>query len=132
MPEISTSKVLILEPDYLLSKIYLDFFSNEEFDVEIANNAQKAINIVDRIIPDLIVVEIQLTDHSGVEFLYELRSYKDLQQVPVIIYSVIPACEFKDSMEIFLRDLNVSLYLEKETNTLQDLADELNKFLRIT
>ncbi len=124
-------KVLIIEPDRLLSKIYLDFFSKEDFDIEIAHNAQNAINSVDKNIPSAIVIELQLTDHSGLEFLYELRSYKDLQQVPVIVYSIVPVDEFKDSMESLLTELNVSKYLEKETTPLWYLSDELKKIIKI-
>ncbi len=113
-----------------MSKLLQDSLSTNRLRIDIANNAQKAIEMVDENIPDAIVAELQLTSHSGIEFLYELRSYKDLQRVPVIIYSIVPEEEFKDSRETLMEELNVIKYLEKESISLKTLKDEISKILK--
>lgn len=81
--------ILLIEPDKILSENYRLSFQKSGYKIQITHDAQAAIYAVDKIKPDLIVLEIQLASHSGIEFLYELRSYSDWQNIPVIILSLI-------------------------------------------
>lgn len=79
-----------------------------------------AINVADKKRPDLIIMELQLAAHNGIEFLYELRSYPDWQSVPVIINSLVPPTEFS-SNEVFWREMTVRAYLYKPQASLAKL-----------
>lgn len=114
-------KILIIEPDYILNKIYKQFLSREGHMVVSCYNAQSAVFAVDVEIPHLIILELQLVSHSGIEFLYELRSYKEWQEIPVIIHSSVPKEEFADSWIILQNELGVTNYLYKEETSLEEL-----------
>jgi DNA-binding response OmpR family regulator len=115
------ANILMLEPDAVLARTYRQAFEHMGHTVRRTVSAQDAVFLVDEQLPDVVLVEIQLTAHSGIEFLYELRSYAEWQRVPVIIHSCIPPTEFQDSMELMRGLLNVRSYLYKPHTTLQSL-----------
>ncbi len=121
------TKLLLIEPDRMLASIYFDALSAAGCEVIYAAGAQLAILVADQIQPDLIVLELQLIEHSGIEFLYELRSYADWQKVPVIINSVVPPREFNNSYKLLKKELGVVDYLYKPSSTLKTLVAAVNK-----
>src|ERR1700676_1640031 len=83
-------KILLIEPDMAISKIYKKYLNKFGHEVSISQTSQQAISQIDTDKPDIILLEPQLTSHNGYEFLYELRSYTDLQDITLIINSMIP------------------------------------------
>jgi DNA-binding response OmpR family regulator len=124
-------KILIIEPDNVLANIYSKFFSDHKFKTIIARNAQQAIFIADEKTPDVVVLELQLTEHSGIEFLYEFRSYNEWINVPIIINSQIPPREFKENWDILTKDLGVSKYLYKPVTSLAKLMSSVNEYVEV-
>lgn len=79
-------RILLIEPDQVLANIYyLSLKSKAK--VQVVYSAQAAIIQMNKNLPDLIILEPRLIDHNGIEFLYELRSYPEWQEVPVIVLS---------------------------------------------
>ncbi len=85
--------ILIVEPDKVLGDTYARALQGAGYKVALSTDAQTAILSVDQQKPKLIILELQLAKHNGVEFLYELRSYPDWQKVPVIVLSSISQIE---------------------------------------
>jgi DNA-binding response OmpR family regulator len=121
--------VLLVESDTKLAAVYREFLGKEGYKVVTAADAQQAIHAVDEHRPNLVVLEVQLPDHNGVEFLYELRSYADWHDLPVIIYSIIPPERFKIAPENW-GDYGVQDYLYKPKAKLTDLLKAINKILQ--
>lgn len=113
--------ILLLEPDSLLATAYCQAFEHEGHSVRLTVGAQDAVFQIDERVPDVIVAELQLVAHSGIEFLYELRSYAEWQATPVIIHSAIPPAEFSDSAMLLRHRLGVVAYLYKPHTTLRTL-----------
>ena len=113
------AKILLLEPDVLLARNISTLLKNKGHNISWHRDAQSAISSIDKNIPDLIICELHLTGHSGVEFLYELRSYVEWQSIPLIIFSHAPDAEPKKEQ---WRELNVSSYHYKPTTKLADIA----------
>lgn len=114
--------ILLVEPDKFLQGLYKTSLEQEGYKVKSATNAQKAIELADKSKPDLIILEIQLVEHSGIEFLYELRSYVDWQDIPVIINTIVPPVEFKNNHVLLVQELGVKGYLYKPQSSLKNLA----------
>ena len=112
--------ILLIEPDLVLAKIYSKALNAVGYEITVMGKAQSAILALDAQLPDLIILEPQLVGHSGIEFLYELRSYADLQNIPVLIHSFVQLEAFNQSREV-LRTLNVVGYLYKPQTSLQQL-----------
>lgn len=123
-------RVLLIEPDRVLSETYSKYLKSMGLSVEVATNAQDAVNLADKNTPDLIIAEIQLVAHSGIEFLYEFRSYPEWQKIPVLILSIIPKQEFQDNWKLLRSELNIKKYLYKPTIDLSELGNEVLKALK--
>jgi DNA-binding response OmpR family regulator len=113
--------ILIVEPDRLLARTYAEMLQADGHKVMCTANAQQAIFAVDELQPDLVLLELQLVSHSGIEFLYEFRSYPEWQDIPVVILSQVPPAEFLDSWELLKGELGVIDYLYKPHTTLTKL-----------
>ena len=114
-------KILLLEPDKVLASTYRDALMQAGHKVVMCATAQAAIFAADEQIPDVIITELQLTGHSGIEFLYELRSYDEWTQLPVIIVTNVPAGEFADSWGLLRDQLGVHNYHYKPLTSLRTL-----------
>jgi len=119
------SKVLLIEPDRVLQHLYADYLEQTGHQVISVYSAQDALIVADRETPDAIILELQLIEHSGIEFLYEFRSYVDWQSIPVIINTIVPPTEFRDSYKLLMNELGVKTYLYKPHSNLKQLDESL-------
>ncbi len=120
--------ILIIEPDRTLGKIYRQALEADGHKVSLCQNAQSAINAVDENPPRLIILELELATHNGIEFLYELRSYSEWQTIPVLILShVTPARSARQPRA--WGDLNIVGYMYKPTTKLSKLISKVNLIL---
>jgi len=122
-------KILLIEPDRALAKTYMESLQQVGHHVQVAATAQGAIQAADAQTPDVVILELQLVGHSGVEFLYEFRSYTDWQHIPVIVQSGIPATEFTSQWQLLQQSLGVSTYLYKPYTSLRQLQAQLNELV---
>ena len=113
--------ILLIEPDRRLADIYAEALTAAGHRVTTARGAQAGVTAADADRPDLVVLEVQLVEHSGIEFLYEFRSYLDWQTVPVIIQSQVPHHEFAGSDRLLEDELGVRAYLYKPHTSLRRL-----------
>ena len=109
--------VLLVEPNVPLANVYRLGFEHAGYDVVVAHDAQSAVQAADEKRPDVVLLELQLAGHSGVEFLYEFQSYVDWQDIPVILNTLVPEKELPVQAGIFRE------YLYKPATTLGQLVD---------
>ena len=89
------SKVLLLEADRVLAGNLGAYLRKNGYRVIWSGEPQTAIEYTDEHKPDVIVMDLMLGGHGGVEFLYELRSYPEWQDLPVIILSSVSGTELE-------------------------------------
>lgn len=123
------AQILLIEPDRLLAESYVQALQSAGHRLNAASSAQAAIMAADATKPDLVVLELQLVRHSGIEFLYEFRSYQDWQDIPVLIHTHVPQHEFDDSWRLLQRELGVRDYLYKPRTSLHRLVGSVNENL---
>ncbi|MDB5170117.1 MAG: Signal transduction histidine kinase [Candidatus Saccharibacteria bacterium] len=114
-------KIVLLEPDKVLANTYRQALTQAGHKVVMCATAQAAIFAADELKPDLVIMELQLTSHSGIEFLYEFRSYDDWTAVPVIVLTNVPAGEFSDCWSLLRDQLGVQGYHYKPLTSLRTL-----------
>lgn len=117
--------ILLVEPDTKLAATYCAYLQmSGEHIVRRVATAQTAIHAIDTQQPDVIVLELQLAKHSGIEFLYELRSYPEWQHIPVLVHTVVPASSLALGQKS-LASLGVVSYAYKSDTTLAKLLTAL-------
>ncbi len=124
-----SANILLIEPDKVLAEIYKSVLMKNHYKVVTVHDAQVGINAVDELVPDLIILELQLAKHSGIEFLYELRSYKEWHNIPVIILSMVDQSEFKNSNNILFNNLGILNYYYKLDVSMDNLLDIVSNSL---
>lgn len=81
------SKILIVEDDQFLRKVYGNVLEKEGFEYEVATNGQEGLEKAESFQPDLIMLDMLMPGMDGIEF---LRTY-DLKEkhpdVKVIVFS---------------------------------------------
>jgi CheY-like chemotaxis protein len=113
--------ILLLEPNTLLSQTYTTALQHDGHSVAAAAGAQAGISAADEHMPDVIVLELQMPRHNGVEFLYELRSYREWQGIPVVVHTALTPPRVAAVEEILRNALGVRAVLYKPTTALTDL-----------
>lgn len=80
-------KILIVEPDRTMADVVSLGMQQMEHDVRVVSDAQHALDALDTFGPDVVVLELQLGKHNGVEFLYEQHSQSDWRNIPVVVHT---------------------------------------------
>lgn len=119
--------ILLVEPDLVLAKTYFQALTGAGHHVTVAASAQSAVLAADKILPDLVVLELQLIEHSGIEFLYEFRSYPDWQGIPVLVHTQVPPGEFSANRRLLKEQLDIAAYLYKPYTSLRDLLAQIDE-----
>ena len=119
------SRILIIEDDPLLSKMYKTKFTSEGFEVETAEDGEIGLKIAMEGKPDFVILDIMMPNLSGIEFLSRLRQTPVGADVPVIVLSNLS--EKKEMEEA--RRLGVKEYLIKSSLTPKDIVEKVKEYL---
>jgi len=114
-------RLLLLEPDHILGEMYRTGFREAGFTVDWSKTASGAVLLADKKIPDVVVVELQIARHNGVEFLYEFKSYAEWMDVPVVIHTLLSPEEVV-AVSSLPAGLKIVGVLHKSHTLLQDLV----------
>ncbi len=120
-------RVLLVEPDNVLAKLYSEYLELQGYSVDRVKNAQTALTVADQHKPDVVILETQLPHHSGFAFLYEFRSYADWQDIPVVVHSYISPIKL-EAFRQTLDNLGVVARLYKPQTSLKQLEVTLARF----
>lgn len=122
--------ILLIEPDKFQARIYTSVLERAGHTVAHAAGAQTAIHSADTHMPDVVLLELQLPSHNGVEFLYEFRSYPEWLQVPIILHTFVPLHELASAVAL-QTELGVYRMLYKPTTTLAALCGAVRSVVPI-
>ncbi len=121
------SKVLLIEPDSVLARAYMQALEHSGHIVRHVSGAQEGIHAADDDMPEVVVLELQLNAHNGIEFLHEFRSYVEWQKIPVIINTYLRPSALAGVQKALVQDLGVSVCLYKPQTTLRQLVSLVNQ-----
>jgi len=80
-------KILMIEEDRFLRKIYRNKFNKEGFEFVEATNGQEGLNKVFFEKPDIVLLDLILPRKSGFDVLVEMKKNEKTKNIPVIIFS---------------------------------------------
>jgi CheY-like chemotaxis protein len=79
------AKVLIVEDDQLMSRMYQKIFTFEHYEVELAENGQEGLEKAKSFRPTLILLDVMMPIMNGLETLDKLKSDPETKTIPVIM-----------------------------------------------
>lgn len=114
--------ILLVEPNNILGKAYLQSLEQAGHEVLWCTSGQMGLLAADNEAPDVVVLELQLPGHNGIEFLYEFRSYRDWQAIPIVVHTFVPEALSPQQRS----QLNIISYLYKPATKLASLTRTVN------
>lgn len=124
--EKNKGKILMVEDDMFLLKLYGDQFSRAGFEFSVASNGVEGMHKVEQNRPDLILLDLMLPRKNGFEMLEELQKSKDTRDIPVIVITNLgQESDIKEA-----RNLGVKDYLIKTEVRVSDVLEKIKKQLQ--
>ncbi len=121
--------ILLIEPDMILAKSLNKYLEDEGHKVNVCYSADGALKLLDKAnVVDLIIMELLLPANGGVELIYEIRSYQDLKELPVIVLSFAPFAKAGITRHN-MKSLGINAYLYKPATSNQDLTLAIDEVL---
>lgn len=121
----SAPVVLVVEDDTWLGEQYVRILSDAGFEATLVPHAIAAIEAIDDIKPQAIILDVLLTGNTAFTLLHELQSYTDTSELPIILCTNMAA-------ELSLRDVEpygVRRILDKVTMQPEDMVTALRGVL---
>lgn len=122
------TNILIVEPSKQLGQVLLEAFQRKEHHAVAVQTAQDAITESDKINPKLVVLELLIPQHNGLEFIYEFRTHTEWLDVPIVIYSQISR-EQLDAPENLMNQMGVVEHFYKPNTSLKKLVETAEEIL---
>ena len=79
------ARILIVEDDPLISRMYQAVFKFEEFEVDMARNGEEGLEKVRKFRPTLVLLDIMMPKLNGLDVLEEMKSDPKLKKIPVVV-----------------------------------------------
>ena len=79
------AKILIIEDDPLMSRLYEKIFKFEGFEVELAVDGQEGLEKVRTSKPTLILLDIMMPKMNGLQVLEKLKADPETKAIPVVM-----------------------------------------------
>jgi DNA-binding response OmpR family regulator len=79
------TKVLIIEDDPLIYRLYKKLFALEGFEVELADNGLSGLEILPVFKPDIILLDIMMPTMNGLDMLTKIKADPATKDIPVIV-----------------------------------------------
>lgn len=119
------TKIAIIEDDQAISQMYRMKFEADGFDVELADNGKRGVELVENFKPDIILLDMQMPEMTGDEALAEIRKHDWGKDIPVIVLTNLGEEESPKS----LSQLGVKSYIVKADLTPSQVVGKVKETL---
>ncbi len=122
-------KVLLVEDDVWLKELYSDAITKREStELVLVSSAEEALDAIDSHKIDLIVLDMFLPEHNGIELLHEIASYEDSSRIPVMVLSAVHERDFALKKERW-HHYGIKKYLYKPAYKPGEVAEYIQEIL---
>ncbi len=83
------TKILLIEDDPLIYRLYKKLFSLEGYETELAEDGQSGLDALTHFHPDIILLDIMMPNMNGIEMLTQLKTNDETKNIPVIVLTNI-------------------------------------------
>ncbi len=113
------TKVAIIEDDQAISQMYRIKFEAEGFEVETAENGKLGLELLEKMRPDIILLDLMMPEMNGDVMLQKLRQTDWGKDIKVIILTNMGEQEAPES----IKSLNVRRFIVKAELTPRQVAE---------
>jgi DNA-binding response OmpR family regulator len=121
------SKIAIVEDDQAISQMYRIKFEAEGFEVETAENGKLGLEMVEKIRPDIILLDLMMPEMPGDQMLKALRATEWGKDIKVIILTNMGEQEAPPD----LKELGARRFIVKAEMTPRQVAEMVKTELAV-
>lgn len=125
MPDAQNKKILLVEDDQFLSSLLKNRLEKESLLVVVADDGQKALDILKKEKPDVVLLDLILPGISGFDVLEKIRAESTTKALPVIIISNLGQEEDRKKVAA----LGVADYFVKAETPIDILVEKVKLYL---
>ena len=81
------NKILVIEDNAIAASLYRSALSQAGYQVDVASDGEAGLAAIDKIHPDLVLLDLMLPKVEGLEVLRQIRSNPALNSMPVMVTS---------------------------------------------
>jgi len=96
---VTMAKIVIVEDDQAISQMYRLKFEAEGYTVETAGNGKLGLELVEKMRPDIILLDIMMPEMNGDEMLERLRATDWGKNIKVIVLTNVGQEEAPESLK---------------------------------
>lgn len=119
------TKIVIVEDDQAISQMYRIKFESEGYDVEIAENGKIGLDVIKRVNPAIVLLDVMMPEMNGDEVLEKLRASDWGKEVKVIVLTNMGEQELSPK----IREYDVLAVILKADMTPRQVAELVKKHL---
>ena len=119
------SKILIVDDDSVLARLYKSAFENEGHEVDMSFNGEEAWPKVKEFKPDLVLSDIMMPRVNGLELLKEIKKDKSTKAIPVVVMTNL---KDEENEAIALKEGAVKI-LGKNEHDLREIVEMIKELL---
>ena len=112
-------KIAIIEDDQAISQMYRIKFEMEGYEVETAENGKLGLELTEKMMPDIILLDLMMPEMNGDEMLQKLRQTDWGKDIKVIILTN----KGEQEAPAVLQSLNVRRFIVKAEMTPRQVAE---------
>jgi two-component system cell cycle response regulator DivK len=101
-------RVLVVEDNELNLKLFCDLLRAHDFAAEAVRDGREAVERARAIVPDLIVMDIQMPHVTGYELILEIKADDGLKHIPIMAVTAYAGREDEDRIRAAGADAYVS------------------------
>lgn len=120
------AKILLVDDDQLLTRMYQKKLENDGYIVATAENGVDALQKLIDFTPDLILLDVMMPQMNGLEALKRLKENAQTQNIPVIILTNLGASE--EDIQRGL-ELGAVAYIVKASNRPAVVVEKIKEIL---
>jgi DNA-binding response OmpR family regulator len=128
MNTVPAAKIAIIEDDIVISQMYRMKFEAEGFEVQTADNGKTGVELVEKMRPDIILLDIRMPEMDGDEALKKIRATDWGKHVPVLVLTNLGDEEAPTS----LKSLGIHSYIVKADFTPRQVVERVKQALAPT
>lgn len=119
------TKIAIIEDDQTISQMYRFKFEAEGYDVETAENGQLGLGLVEKMKPEVILLDLMMPEMTGDQMLAKMRATAWGKDIKVVVLTNMGEQEIPPSM----KDLGVDAIILKADMTPRQVSELVKKLL---
>jgi len=119
------AKIVVVEDDVLLAKMYAKLLSFENHEVVIATDGEEALPTIKKIVPDLILMDIMMPKMNGLQALDQIKADPATAKTPVVVMSNLVSVN--SSEDVLAK--GAARYVDKSQYDPKKIAELVNEVL---